>query len=41
LVFNENPEAKILFDKMSYTHKKEYIRWIEEAKNLKQRKQKS
>lgn len=32
LVFNENPEAKNLFDKMSYTHKKEYIRWIEEAK---------
>ncbi|TZF95981.1 DUF1905 domain-containing protein [Chryseobacterium panacisoli] len=31
-VFNENPGAKILFDKMSYTHKKEYIRWIEEAK---------
>jgi len=31
-VFNENPDAKILFDKMSYTHKKEYIRWIEEAK---------
>lgn len=32
LVFNDNPEAKLLFDKMSYTHKKEYIRWIEEAK---------
>ncbi len=32
LVFNENPEAKVLFDKMSYTHRKEYIRWIEEAK---------
>lgn len=32
LLFNENPEAKILFDKMSYTHRKEYIRWIEEAK---------
>lgn len=32
LVFNENPEAKNLFDKMSYTHRKEYIRWIEEAK---------
>lgn len=32
LVFNENPEAKELFTKMSYTHKKEYIRWIEEAK---------
>lgn len=31
-VFNENPEAKVLFDAMSYTHKKEYIRWIEEAK---------
>ncbi|MDR4891583.1 MULTISPECIES: YdeI/OmpD-associated family protein [unclassified Chryseobacterium] len=31
-VFNENPDAKGLFDKMSYTHKKEYIRWIEEAK---------
>lgn len=32
LVFNKNPEAKIFFDKMSYTHKKEYIRWIENAK---------
>ncbi len=31
-VFNENPDAKTLFDKMSYTHKKEYIRWINEAK---------
>ncbi|WP_288447998.1 YdeI/OmpD-associated family protein [uncultured Chryseobacterium sp.] len=31
-VFNENPEARALFDKMSYTHRKEYIRWIEEAK---------
>lgn len=31
-IFNENKEAKELFDKMSYTHKKEYIRWIEEAK---------
>lgn len=30
--FHEHPEAKALFDKMSYTHKKEYIRWIEEAK---------
>ena len=32
VVFNENPKAKDLFDKMSYTHRKEYIRWIEEAK---------
>ncbi|SHH04796.1 protein of unknown function [Chryseobacterium oranimense] len=31
-VFNENPDAKNLFDTMSYTHRKEYIRWIEEAK---------
>ncbi|WP_294288632.1 YdeI/OmpD-associated family protein [uncultured Chryseobacterium sp.] len=31
-IFNENPEAKTLFDKMSYTHKKEYMRWIEEAR---------
>lgn len=32
LIFNENQDAKSLFEKMSYTHKKEYIRWIEEAK---------
>ncbi|AZA78730.1 DUF1905 domain-containing protein [Chryseobacterium sp. G0186] len=31
-IFNDNPEAKERFNKMSYTHKKEYIRWIEEAK---------
>jgi hypothetical protein len=31
-VFNENPDAKNLFNTMSYTHRKEYIRWIEEAK---------
>jgi len=31
-VFNENPQVKDVFDKMSYTHRKEYIRWIEEAK---------
>lgn len=27
-----HPTAKILFDKMSYTHRKEYIRWVTEAK---------
>lgn len=32
IVLDENPEAKTLFDKMSYTHRKEYIRWINEAK---------
>lgn len=37
IVFNENPEAKALFDKMSYTHRKEYIRWIEEAKKTETR----
>jgi uncharacterized protein YdeI (YjbR/CyaY-like superfamily) len=28
----QNSEAKELFDAMSYTHKKEYVRWIESAK---------
>lgn len=32
IVFNENLKAKELFDAMSYTHRKEYIRWIVEAK---------
>lgn len=32
VVFNEDPDAKTLFDAMSYTHRKEYIRWIEEAR---------
>lgn len=25
-------EAKVFFDKLSYTHQKEYVRWVEEAK---------
>jgi uncharacterized protein YdeI (YjbR/CyaY-like superfamily) len=25
-------EAKAFFDKLSYTHQKEYVKWIEEAK---------
>lgn len=32
IVFNENLKVKELFDAMSYTHRKEYIRWIVEAK---------
>jgi hypothetical protein len=28
----KNKDAKALFDKLSYTHRKEYVRWIEEAK---------
>ncbi len=31
-LLNENEKAKDFYEKMSYTHKKEYIRWIEEAK---------
>ncbi|MBU4538892.1 MAG: YdeI/OmpD-associated family protein [Bacteroidetes bacterium] len=31
-VFEENLPAKEMFDAMSYTHRKEYIRWIVEAK---------
>lgn len=31
-LFNQNEKAKELYEKMSYTHRKEYIRWIEDAK---------
>ena len=30
--FKENPEAKVSFEKLSYTHKREYVTWINEAK---------
>ena len=29
---NSNPQARDIFEKMSYSHKKEYINWIVEAK---------
>jgi hypothetical protein len=29
---NKDKEAKALFDKLSYTHQKEYVNWISEAK---------
>ncbi len=32
LLFNENQEAKDIYLKLSYTHKKEYIQWINQAK---------
>ena len=32
VLFEKNLKAKELYDKMSYTHKKEYIRWNEDAK---------
>ena len=28
----KHKDVKALFDKLSYTHQKEYVRWIEEAK---------
>ncbi len=30
--FKSNKEAKAAFEKLSYTHQKEYVTWIEEAK---------
>jgi len=30
--FKKDKEARALFDGLSYTHQKEYVRWIEEAK---------
>ena len=30
--FKKDKQAKAVFDKLSYTHQKEYVRWIEEAK---------
>ena len=31
-VLNNNPKAKEIFNTFSYTHKKEYVQWIEGAK---------
>jgi len=31
------PEARAFFDKLSYTHQKEYVRWITEAKRAETR----
>lgn len=30
--FQANPEARQVFDRLSYTHQKEYARWVSEAK---------
>ena len=30
--FKKDKQAKAVFDKLSYTHRKEYVRWVEEAK---------
>jgi len=31
-LLDENPDAKRWFDGLAYTHRKEYVRWITEAK---------
>lgn len=31
-LFNKHPDAKELYNTMSYTHRKEYMRWITDAK---------
>lgn len=31
-VFAAHPEARTRYERLSYTHRKEYVRWIEEAK---------
>ncbi len=31
-LLNENPIEKTFFEKLSYTHRKEYVNWIESAK---------
>lgn len=30
--FKKDKEAKVVFDKLSYTHRREYVMWINEAK---------
>ena len=30
--FKKDKQAQAVFDKLSYTHQKEYVRWIEDAK---------
>ena len=30
--FKKDKESKAFFDKLSYSHQKEYVKWIEEAK---------
>jgi hypothetical protein len=32
-----NPPAQTLFNKLSYTHKKEHVQWVEQAKRLETR----
>lgn len=34
---NKEPKAKEMFEKMAYSHKKEYVRWITDAKKIETR----
>ncbi len=35
--FKKDKQAKAIFDKLSYTHRREYVKWIEEAKRAETR----
>jgi hypothetical protein len=37
-ILNQDPEMKQFFKTLSFTHKKEYVRWIEDAKQEETRK---
>lgn len=36
-LFNAHPEARTRYDKLSYTHRKEYVQWITDAKKTETR----
>jgi len=36
--FKKDKSAKVIFDKLSYTHRKEYMKWIEDAKKSETRR---
>jgi hypothetical protein len=35
--FKKDKQAKAIFDKLAYTHRREYVKWIEEAKRAETR----
>ncbi|KAA3610323.1 MAG: DUF1905 domain-containing protein [Calditrichaeota bacterium] len=37
ITLENNPEVKTLFEKLAYTHRKEYVNWINEAKKAETR----
>jgi uncharacterized protein YdeI (YjbR/CyaY-like superfamily) len=36
--FQTEKEAKVFFEKLSYTHQKEYVMWINDAKKIETRR---